>query len=78
MSNTSIIVMMFSDPPPQMDRENGLDYFRELPVSLVLFALILVDVIERLRPFRLCGQRESHWVLSPTGFFFKTRCSNVS
>lgn len=59
MSHPSIMMVMFSDPPPQMDRENGLDYFSELPVSLVLFALILMDVIERIRPFKLCGQCES-------------------
>lgn len=67
--------MTFSDPPPQMDRGNGLDYFSELPVSLVLFALILVDVIERIRPFKLCGQCESLWVVSLTDF--KSGCSNV-
>lgn len=54
-----MITVMFSNPPPQMDRRNALNYFSELPVSLVLFALILVDVIERIRPFKLCGQCES-------------------
>ncbi|XP_075877941.1 transmembrane protein 236 [Nelusetta ayraudi] len=42
----------------KMDRKNGLDYFSELPVSLVLFALITVDVVERIRPFKLLGQSD--------------------
>lgn len=42
-----------------MDRINGLDRFTELPVSLVLFALICVDVIERIRPCKLLGSRKS-------------------
>uniref|UniRef100_A0A667XN70 Transmembrane protein 236 n=1 Tax=Myripristis murdjan TaxID=586833 RepID=A0A667XN70_9TELE len=33
-----------------------LDHFTELPVSLVLFSLICVDIIERIRPCRLTGQ----------------------
>ncbi|XP_066536395.1 transmembrane protein 236 [Hoplias malabaricus] len=38
--------------------DNGLhrDVFTELPVSLVLFALICVDIVERIRPYRLRGQ----------------------
>lgn len=51
----------------QMDRINGLDHFTELPVSLVLFALICVDVIERIRPCRLLGPRKSAGVLSVVG-----------
>lgn len=47
-----------------MDRINGLDHFTELPVSLVLFALICVDVIERIRPCKLLGSRKSAGVLS--------------
>lgn len=48
----------------QMDRINGLDQFTELPVSLVLFALICVDVIERIRPCKLLGPRKSAGVVS--------------
>uniref|UniRef100_A0A8C9WX75 Transmembrane protein 236 n=1 Tax=Sander lucioperca TaxID=283035 RepID=A0A8C9WX75_SANLU len=44
-------------------RGHRIDHFIELPVSLVLFSLICVDVIERIRPFRLVGQRKfcSRW-----------------
>lgn len=51
----------------QMNRIKGLDHFTELPVSLVLFALICVDVIERIRPYKLLGPRESAGVVSVVG-----------
>ncbi|XP_056149630.1 transmembrane protein 236 isoform X2 [Lampris incognitus] len=40
----------------QTDRGSKLDHFTELPVSLVLFCLICVDVIERIRPCSLTGR----------------------
>ncbi|XP_068197735.1 transmembrane protein 236 [Antennarius striatus] len=43
----------------QADRGRKLDHFLELPVSLVLFSLICVDIIERIRPCRLLGQSDS-------------------
>ncbi|KAM8850008.1 transmembrane protein 236 isoform 2-T2 [Spinachia spinachia] len=43
----------------QVDRGLRLDHFTELPVSLVLFSLICVDVTERIRPCRLIGQSDS-------------------
>ncbi|XP_071348836.1 transmembrane protein 236 [Trachinotus anak] len=43
----------------QVDREHRLDHFAELPVSLVLFSLICVDIIERIRPCSLTGQPDS-------------------
>ncbi|XP_078121127.1 transmembrane protein 236 [Sander vitreus] len=43
----------------QVDRGHRIDHFIELPVSLVLFSLICVDVIERIRPFRLVRQSGS-------------------
>ncbi|XP_068604740.1 transmembrane protein 236 [Brachionichthys hirsutus] len=43
----------------QADRGSKLDHFTELPVSLVLFSLICVDIIERIRPCRLLGQSDS-------------------
>ncbi|KAG7525862.1 hypothetical protein JOB18_033043 [Solea senegalensis] len=43
----------------QVDRGHRLDHFAELPISLVLFSLICVDVIERIRPCRLTGQSDS-------------------
>ncbi|XP_035526881.1 transmembrane protein 236 [Morone saxatilis] len=43
----------------QVDRGHKLDQFTELPVSLVLFSLICVDIIERIRPCKLIGQSDS-------------------
>eukprot|EP00064_Thunnus_orientalis_P008214 superscaffoldBa00000963_g8237 len=43
----------------QVDRGHRFDHFTELPISLVLFSLICVDVIERIRPCRLVGQLDS-------------------
>lgn len=43
----------------QVDRELRYDHFTELPVSLVLFSLICVDIIERIRPSSLLGQSDS-------------------
>lgn len=53
-----------------MDRINGLDHFTELPVSLVLFALICADVIERIRPCKLLGPRKSAGVVSVVEYMF--------
>uniref|UniRef100_A0A3B3TWE2 Transmembrane protein 236 n=1 Tax=Poecilia latipinna TaxID=48699 RepID=A0A3B3TWE2_9TELE len=43
----------------QLDKQQRLDHFTELPVSLVLFSLVCVDVIERLRPHNLMGKGNS-------------------
>ncbi|KAM4604738.1 transmembrane protein 236 [Polymixia lowei] len=43
----------------QVDRECKPDRVIELPVSLVLFCLICVDIIERIRPCNLTGQADS-------------------
>lgn len=40
----------------QVDADIKYDRFTELPVSLVLFSLICVDIVERIRPLRLTGQ----------------------
>lgn len=44
----------------QVQINNNLkdDTFTELPVSLVLFSLICIDVVERIRQCRLTGQGE--------------------
>uniref|UniRef100_A0A3Q1FGQ8 Transmembrane protein 236 n=1 Tax=Acanthochromis polyacanthus TaxID=80966 RepID=A0A3Q1FGQ8_9TELE len=41
--------------------DNGirLDYFTELPVSMVLSFLVCADIIERIRPCRLLGQSDN-------------------
>ncbi|XP_049602512.1 transmembrane protein 236 [Syngnathus scovelli] len=43
----------------QVNAGMRLDHFAELPVSLVMFSLICVDLVERLRPFRLLGQSDN-------------------
>ncbi|KAK2822603.1 hypothetical protein Q5P01_022668 [Channa striata] len=43
----------------QVDTGYRLDHFTELPVSLVLFSLICVDITERIRPCSLTGQSDS-------------------
>ncbi|XP_061777050.1 transmembrane protein 236 [Nerophis ophidion] len=40
----------------QVNSNLRLDHFAELPVSLVMFSLICVDLVERIRPCRLLGQ----------------------
>lgn len=42
----------------QVNNNMKTDTFTELPVSLVLFFLICVDVVERIRQCRLTGQGE--------------------
>uniref|UniRef100_A0AAY4A483 Transmembrane protein 236 n=1 Tax=Denticeps clupeoides TaxID=299321 RepID=A0AAY4A483_9TELE len=41
-------------PFPKLSK--SADALNLLPVSLVLFSLVIVDVVERIRPFRLTGQ----------------------
>ncbi|KAI5627925.1 transmembrane protein 236 [Silurus asotus] len=48
--------IVISSSKVQLDAEILHDHFNELPVSLVLFALICVDIVERIRPYRLRGQ----------------------
>ncbi|XP_054624268.1 transmembrane protein 236 [Dunckerocampus dactyliophorus] len=43
----------------QVNSGMRLDHFDELPVSLVMFSLICVDLVERIRPCRLLGQADS-------------------
>lgn len=42
----------------QINNNMKHDTFTELPVSLVLFSLICIDVVERIRHCRLTGQGE--------------------
>lgn len=42
----------------QINNNMKHDTFMELPVSLVLFSLICIDVVERIRHCRLTGQGE--------------------
>ncbi|KAL4624683.1 transmembrane protein 236-like [Arapaima gigas] len=43
----------------QIHHDKVYDSFSELPVSLVLLSLVCVDVIDRIRPWRLTGQDET-------------------
>ncbi|KAM9323510.1 transmembrane protein 236 [Pholidichthys leucotaenia] len=43
----------------QVDHGHEYDHFTELPASLVIFSLICVDIIERIRPSRLMGRCDS-------------------
>lgn len=42
----------------QINNDIKHDTFMEIPVSLVLFSLICIDVVERIRHCRLTGQGE--------------------
>uniref|UniRef100_A0A3Q3K545 Uncharacterized protein n=1 Tax=Monopterus albus TaxID=43700 RepID=A0A3Q3K545_MONAL len=48
----------------QVDGGHCYDHFAELPVSLVLFSLICVDIIEQIRPCRLTGQPSAAYLYS--------------
>ncbi|KAI3374278.1 hypothetical protein L3Q82_006122 [Scortum barcoo] len=50
------ILIASSKVQVEVDRGITFDHFAELPVSLVLFSLVCVDIIERIRPFGLIGQ----------------------
>ncbi|XP_030631836.1 transmembrane protein 236 [Chanos chanos] len=53
----------------QVNQDVCSDTFTELPVSLVLFCLICVDIVERIRPLRLTGPADglrSYDVPGPT------------
>lgn len=51
-----MILWLFAQVQINNNMEN--DTFTELPVSLVLFSLICIDVVERIRHCRLTGQGE--------------------
>uniref|UniRef100_A0A671L1W2 Transmembrane protein 236-like n=1 Tax=Sinocyclocheilus anshuiensis TaxID=1608454 RepID=A0A671L1W2_9TELE len=48
----------------QVDAGVKCDRFTELPVSLVLFSLICVDIVEKIRPLRLTGQGKRKWAIN--------------
>lgn len=59
-----LLLTLFSQQPSglfmlvqvQVDAEFKNEPFTELPVSLVLFSLICVDIVEKIRPLCLTGQ----------------------
>lgn len=48
-------IVIASSKVQMMAGPQRLDHFTELPVSLVLFSMIFVDILEKLRPYRLMG-----------------------
>ncbi|KAG9273999.1 transmembrane protein 236-like [Astyanax mexicanus] len=58
LSTLPCFAILLASSKVQVDTGNFFDVFTELPVSLVLFALICVDIVERIRPYRLRGQAD--------------------
>ncbi|XP_067219763.1 transmembrane protein 236 [Chanodichthys erythropterus] len=56
LSTLPCFAIIIANSKVQVDAGIKFDRFTELPVSLVLFSLICVDIVERIRPLRLTGQ----------------------
>ncbi|MBN3307373.1 transmembrane protein 236 [Amia ocellicauda] len=56
LSTLPCFAFLIASSEVQINSNVTLDRFTELPVSLVLFSLICVDIIDRLRKCRLTGQ----------------------
>lgn len=56
-----IIHVILSFVQVQINNNIKHDTFTELPVSLVFFSLICIDVVERIRHCRLTGQGELNY-----------------
>ncbi|XP_032420781.1 transmembrane protein 236 [Xiphophorus hellerii] len=56
LSTLPCFAILIASSKVQLDKQQKLDHFTELPVSLVLFSLICVDIIERIRPHKLMGK----------------------
>ena len=52
-----VLIIVFSQV--QINNSIRQDTFAELPVSLMLFSLICIDILERIRHCRLTGHGES-------------------
>uniref|UniRef100_A0A665X3Y8 Si:dkey-32m20.1 n=1 Tax=Echeneis naucrates TaxID=173247 RepID=A0A665X3Y8_ECHNA len=59
LSTLPCFAVLIASSKVQVDMGCKLDHFVELPVSLVLFSLICVDIIERIRPCNLTGKSDS-------------------
>ncbi|CAL9689262.1 unnamed protein product [Knipowitschia caucasica] len=55
LSTAPCFGILIASAEVQMKNGFRLDHFTELPVSLVLFSGIFVDIVEKLRPHRLLG-----------------------
>ncbi|XP_017569661.1 transmembrane protein 236 [Pygocentrus nattereri] len=58
LSTLPCFAILLTSSKVQVDTRIFYDVFTELPVSLVLFALICVDIVERIRPYHLKGQAD--------------------
>uniref|UniRef100_A0A3B4ZH81 Transmembrane protein 236-like n=1 Tax=Stegastes partitus TaxID=144197 RepID=A0A3B4ZH81_9TELE len=56
LSTLPCFAILIASSKVQLDNGMWGERFAELPVSLVLFSLICVDIVERIRPCRLRGQ----------------------
>ncbi|XP_077086996.1 transmembrane protein 236 [Siphateles boraxobius] len=56
LSTLPCFAIIIANSKVQVDAGIKYDRFTELPVSLVLFSLMCVDIVERIRPLRLTGQ----------------------
>ncbi|XP_068604266.1 transmembrane protein 236-like [Brachionichthys hirsutus] len=56
MSTLPCFAFLIASSEVQINNNIKMDTFTELPVSLVLFSLICIDVVERIRQCRLTGQ----------------------
>ncbi|KAM6948628.1 transmembrane protein 236 [Aplochiton taeniatus] len=59
LSTLPCFAVVIASSKVQVDRGLRYDHFTELPISLVVFSLICVDIIEKIRPCRLTGQADS-------------------
>ncbi|XP_072543021.1 transmembrane protein 236 [Salminus brasiliensis] len=81
LSTLPCFAILLASSKVQVDTGKLYDLFTELPVSLVLFALICVDIVERIRPYRLRGQAdglESDFELSGPVLTHLEQVSSVS
>ncbi|KAJ8277625.1 hypothetical protein GJAV_G00077720 [Gymnothorax javanicus] len=60
LSTLPCFAFLIASSEVQISNNMKHDTFTELPVSLVLFSLICVDIIERIRHCRLTGQASEH------------------
>ncbi|KAG7330016.1 hypothetical protein KOW79_006238 [Hemibagrus wyckioides] len=56
LSTLPTFAFLIASSEVQIRNEMKFDTFTELPVSLVLFSLILIDIVERIRHCRLTGR----------------------
>uniref|UniRef100_A0A3P9J609 Transmembrane protein 236 n=1 Tax=Oryzias latipes TaxID=8090 RepID=A0A3P9J609_ORYLA len=65
LSTLPCFAFLIASSEVQINNNMKHDTFTELPVSLVLFSLICIDVVERIRCCRLTGQGEPMTPITP-------------